>query len=84
MSDRKSATRATVLTFPKRVQHHRPDGPDSPSNSGCRPALFILDVDAVVAAARRKRPLKNIAAQYGVTREAVWDVVTDALQGRAA
>ena len=81
---RKPITNASVLQMPVRRNTHGVDPTDPPSNSGCRPSLFILDVDAVISAARKKRPLKNIAAQYGVTREDIWDVVTDALQRKVA
>jgi len=84
MSRKPVVTSASVLQFPA-IRKGGPEHPLDPQpNSGCRPTLFILDADAVVAAARRKRPLKNIAAQFGVTREDVWDVVTDALARKAA
>ena len=81
---RKPVTSSSVLQFPARRNGPSPQGPDTTPASGCRPCLYVLDADAVVMAARRKRPLKNIAAQYGITREDVWDVVTDALARRAA
>ena len=63
-----------------------PEPPEGSPVSGCRPALYVLaDHRAnVIAAVRRGRHYRSIAAQYGVSALHVWQMVAEELGERRA
>lgn len=84
---RKPVHVATVLVIPGPSNRPGPQGPDNAPHNGCAsPRLYrIEDYRAnIVAAARRGRHYRSIAAQYGINALEVWRIVTDELQNRRA
>jgi len=79
------ATKIIEFRIPKR--DGGPQRPDPAPLSGCsRPTMYVLDDyrDNILAAARRGRNYRSIAAQYGINALEVWKIVTDALQVKRA
>ncbi len=84
---RKPAQHASnLIVFRPRVKPEGPQRPDPTSDPSCsRPRMYMLDDYRanIVAAARKKRHYRSIAAQYGVNSLEIWKIVTDELEKAA-
>jgi hypothetical protein len=78
--------RKKVLVMPEQSKGTTPQ-PDGPAPIiGCTPCRRVLLAfrAQVIAAVRRGRDYRSIAAQYGVRAEDVWQIVAEELADRRA